>query len=338
MMLFLRTQDYKQDSIEKIHPMKLISGKEVDQYLNWTQLMDDIAEAHTGAAAKTSDMLLDDPGSASGGGKLFTRAAWFPEGLLGVKIAPVFPANQQRSEPLPVVSAVVILFDAQTGRPVYVIEGPQLTRWKTAADSALGARYLARKDARRLLMVGAGGMAMPLIKAHLVANPSVQTIQLWNRTDKRAKVLIAKLAEEGLQVTHAENLELAVRESDIISCATMSEQPVIQGHWLKPGTHLDLVGAYTLTMREADDSVISRGKLFVDSFVTASETGELAIPLNRGVISESDIQGDFYALAQGVKGRTSAEDITVFKNGGGAHLDLIAADSLIRAVDSSTAG
>jgi len=315
--------------------MRLISGNEVNQYLDWSTLMDDMVKAHSGKQANTCDMLLEDPGTASGGGKILTRSAWFPDGLVGVKVAPVFPANQHRSNPLPVISAVVNVFDAQTGQPVYVIEGPQLTWWKTAADSALGARYLARKDSQNFLMVGAGSMAEPLIKAHLVANPSIQNIKLWNRSDKRAKALKTTLARQGIQISLAQNLQQAVGESDIISCATMSEQPVIHGQWLKAGTHLDLVGAYTPSMREADDSAISQSKLFVDSILTASETGELAIPFANGIISEADIKADLYALAQGAEGRTRSDDITVFKNGGGAHLDLITAGSLIKAANSS---
>jgi len=312
--------------------MRLITAKEVDQHLDWAQLMDDIATAHTGSPANTNDMLLDDPGTASGGGNMLIRAAWFAEGALGVKLAPIFPANQQLNPPVPVVSAVVILFDNLTGRPLYVIEGPQLTWWKTAADSALGARYLARQNAQNFLMVGAGSMASPLIKAHLIANPSIQKVQIWNRTEKRAQSLIEKLQQEGIKAELAHNLEAAVSESDIISCATMSEEPIIQGKWLQPGTHLDLIGAYTPAMREADDDAIRRSRLFVDSIKTASETGELIIPISKGVISIADIQADFHGLSQGINGRYSDDEITLFKNAGGAHLDIITASSLIKAM------
>jgi len=312
--------------------MRLIQGKEIDRLLDWQSLMDDIADAHLKPAAVTEDMLLTDPGSASGGGKILTRAAWVPEGSLAVKMAPVFPANQQREQPLPVISTLMVVYDAATGQPQYIIEGSQLTWWKTAADSSLAARYLAPKSATKFLMVGAGSMSIPLISAHLVANPSIQKISVWNRTTARADSLLPLLKQKGIDARVVTDLKHAVAEADIISCATMSDQPVIKGEWLEPGTHLDLVGAYTATMREADDDAISQNKLFVDSRKSAMEIGELEIPMTQGIISEKDIVADHYQLAQGAEGRTQADDITVFKNGGGAHLDLMTASSLIKAI------
>jgi ornithine cyclodeaminase/alanine dehydrogenase-like protein (mu-crystallin family) len=226
---------------------------------------------------------------------------------------------------------VFVLFDHDDGRPLAVIDGAGITAWKTAADSALGSRYLSRSDARCLLMVGAGALARPLIGAHRSVRPAIEKVLLWNRTPARAEALAAELGREGLRVEVATDLAAAVGQADVVSAATRTEQPVIQGAWLQPGTHLDLVGAFTASMREADDAALRRARLFVDAReTTLDHIGELKIPIERGVIGKDDVVGDLYDLAAGLAWQRAPDDITIYKNGGGAHLDLMTAIAIYR--------
>ncbi len=200
-----------------------------------------------------------------------------------------------------------------------------MTPWKTAADSALGARFLAREDSRSLLMVGAGVMAPHLIRAHLAARPGIEEITLWNRTPQTARALAAALREQGFAAAASEDLEAAARRADLISCATGATEPLIRGDWLRPGCHLDLVGGFTPEMREADDEACRRAEIYLDSrWFTLGFCGDLTQPMERGILSESDIRGDLFELCQGqAAGRAADKDITLFKNGGGSHLDLM---------------
>jgi ornithine cyclodeaminase len=228
---------------------------------------------------------------------------------------------------------VFVLFDHEDGRPLAVIDGAAITAWKTAADSALGSRYLSRTDAKCLLMAGAGAMARPLIQAHLSVRPGIERVAIWNRTPARAEALAHELRAEGLQVELAHDLPAAIANADVVSVATRSQVPVIQGKWLRPGSHLDLVGAFTPAMREADDVTIRRGRLFVDAReTTLAHVGELMIPIERGVIRAEDVLGDLYDLAAGFAWQRAADDVTVYKNGGGAHLDLMTAVTIFRRV------
>jgi len=202
-----------------------------------------------------------------------------------------------------------------------VIDNALITRWKTAGDSLLGARLLARPDAQHLLIVGAGSVAASLIEAYRAWKPGL-AITLWARRPEAAEALAARYP--GVAV--ATDLAAAVAAADIVSTCTMAKEPVLKGAWLRPGQHLDLIGAYTPQMREADDAAIGAGRLFVDSRATTiHHIGELMIPLANGTITEADVLGDLRDLAAGAPGRRSGDEITIFKNGGGAHLDLMTA-------------
>ena len=256
---------------------------------------------------------------------MLTRAAWL-DGVFGIKSVSLFPGNPQLSPPVPSIQGVCVLHDGATGMVLAVLDGSALTAWKTAGDSALGSRLLSRQSSAVLTMVGAGGMAGPLVRAHLAARPTLQRVIIWNRTRERAEALAQKLTDTGREIEVSGDLEAAVSQGDVVSCATMANEPIVKGAWLKPGAHLDLVGAFTLEMREADDEAIAKGRLFVDARdTTVHEIGELMTPIAAGTISESDILGDLFDLAGGTQGRRSADEITVYKNGGGAHLDLMTA-------------
>jgi ornithine cyclodeaminase/alanine dehydrogenase-like protein (mu-crystallin family) len=243
---------------------------------------------------------------------------------LGVKTITVFPDNAQLGRPA--VSGTYLLLSAENGETLAVMDATRLTAWRTAAASALASRYLSRPDTCRMLMVGAGALAPQLIRAHASVR-SIAEIALWNRSPERARALIAKLSEQGFNVSLASDLEAAVRWADIVSVATISADPLIHGAWLRPGTHVDGVGAFRANMRETDDAVVRRARIYVDTRAGAyAEAGDIVKPLNAGVIGKEAIVGDLFDLARGtVGGRKTAEEITFFKSVGAAIEDLAAA-------------
>ncbi len=320
--------------------MKYFDADQVRALLDYPYLIDGLEMAHGEDMDAMQDMLLEQPsspdgppGGPAGGGPtyFFLRAAWQNRKAAGVKLVTVFPENAGGGEGLPSVQAVYVIFDGANGRPLAALDGTVLTWRKTAADSALGARFLARQDAQTLLMVGAGAMAPHLIEAHRTARPSINRVVLWNRTAEKAEKLARSLNLNGAGIEASRDLEAAAKEADIICTATLSPLPLIHGEWLKPGAHLDLVGAFTATTREADDQAVRRSRVFVDCrLTTIGEVGDITIPLETGVLSEDQIQADLYQLCRGEKrGRETEEEITFFKNGGGGHLDLMCARLLL---------
>jgi len=306
--------------------VQFIDGDTVDRVCDFRTLVDFLEDCHRQPRPMLEDMLLRDP-RAGKSDIFFNRAAWQPGEAAGIKVITVFPENVNASSPRPNVQAVYVLMNGETGAPQAAIDGTRITYWKTAADSALGTKQLALPDARCLVMVGAGAMAGPLIRAHRAVRPSLDRVTVWNRSRPRAEALAESLMrDDGVAVDIADDLEGAVRSGDVVCCATMTKSPLIMGDWLKPGTHLDLVGAFTPEMREADDTALQRGRVCVDTRETALDTGELGLPIAAGAYSAEDIVADHFELAQGaVAGRTTPEDITIFKNGGGGHLDLMTA-------------
>lgn len=304
--------------------MQVITHEEAMGLLDYGPLIDFFEERHRFPAAEVGDVYTGD-GRGNG---LLSRTGFAAGSGLGAKLASIFPDNRD----LPTVHTVYAVFNPVTGQEEAVIIGNALTWFKTACDSALGSRHLARPDSRRLLMAGAGAMAPHLIKAHLAACPSLERVTIWNRTPARAHRLAGELADGDLPaaIAVAVDVEEAAGAADIISCATMTVEPLIKGEWLSPGTHLDLVGSYLPHMREADDAAVAGADIYVDSRDSATETGELAIPLAAGVITPADVLADHYQLAAGTApGRTDPHRITLFKNGGGGHLDLMSAQYLL---------
>ena len=257
---------------------------------------------------------------------LLLMPAWMKgdPAFAGVKVVSIYPGNAARS--LPSVMGTYLLMDGATGAPLAAIDGQALTLWRTAAASALAASYLVRADARRMAMVGAGALAPYLIAAHASVRP-IAEVRVWNRNPGRAERLAAELRGRAYSVVATTDLETAVREADLVSCATLSSEPLVKGEWLKPGAHIDLVGGFTPKMREADDGAVRGAKIFVDTRTGAlKEAGDIVVPLQTGVIRESDIAGDLFDLCRGkVVGRSSPEEITLFKSVGTALEDLAAA-------------
>ena len=301
-----------------------ISDKEVRKYADYSELISTLDEMHRETHSKVADLLLSEQSTDGNVNHFLVRAGWKHGQALGVKMASIFSGNRDKN--LPAINASYVLFDGTNGTPLSSIDGNELTWRKTAADSALGSSRLARSDSKNMLMVGAGAMAPHLIRAHTTALPKIERIELWNRGRARRDQLIRSLRSE-FNVVATDDLQRSVSAADIISCATMTKEPIVLGEWLSPGCHLDLVGAFMIDMRETDDTAMRLGQIFVDSReTTLSEIGELAIPLRKGVLCEDDILADHYQLSQGIHpGRTTQSEITIFKNGGGGHLDLMTA-------------
>jgi alanine dehydrogenase len=257
---------------------------------------------------------------------LLLMPAWNKTGgYIGIKIASVFPLNATRNAPS--VEASYLLMAGETGTPLAVMDGRAITLWRTAAASALAASYLARADASRLLIVGAGAMAPYLIKAHAAGRP-ITDVEIWNRDVGKAEKLARDLGDiPNLRISAAADLQAAVSRAHIVSAATLSTEPLIKGAWLRPGVHVDLVGGFTPKMREADDDCVRRASVFVDTRAGASkEAGDIVQPLQSGVITDGDIKGDLFDLCRGAhKGRAAPEEITYFKSVGTAIEDLAAA-------------
>jgi ornithine cyclodeaminase len=267
--------------------------------------------------------------------KVLLMPAWTNSGerFIGHKLVNVFPDNAKAGKPS--VLASYVLMSGATGEPLALIDGTALTLWRTAAASALAARYLARDDASHLLMIGAGALSPHLVRAHRAVRP-ITKVTLWNRTRSRAVATAFALSTSGIEPVLADDLEEAMGDADIVSCATMSEKPLVRGAWLKKGAHVDLVGAFTLKTRESDDAVIKRARVYVDSRKAAPKgSGDIAIPLKKKLMTVKDIQGDLFELCRGTKkGRKRKEEITLFKSTGVALEDLAAAMLIWRALGS----
>jgi alanine dehydrogenase len=267
------------------------------------------------------------PGQSSG--TLLMMPAWDTGPVpgvgaaLGIKVVTVFPDNALRG--LPTVCASYLLLDAATGQARAIIDGGELTLRRTAAASALASRHLSSPDAARLLMVGTGMLAPHLVESHVLVR-QVREVRIWGRRADRAQQLAASLARTGLSVEATEDLEASTRWADIVSCATLSQQPLVLGAWLRPGQHLDLVGAFTPQMREADDEAIARCALYVDTRSGAmSESGEITGAIARGIIDQNAIRAEFADLSAGTFARRDPRAITLFKSVGTALEDLVAA-------------
>lgn len=309
--------------------MNFIGAGDVHRLLDYAELVEALRLAHrSGSIPRTQATVMGEPPNEAN--KFVSLVAWAPKDVIAVKLVGVFPSNLSLTPPEPSVQGLVCLFSAATGRPLLVCDGAALTFRKTAADSALGADCLARRDAEVLLVVGAGGLAPHVVMAHRSVRPRIRRVLIWNRTPARAEALAVGLAGSVTEVRAVTDLDWAVGQADIISCITMATDPLVRGALLQPGTHVDLIGAYLPEMREADDEVMRRGRLFVDTRNGCTHTGEIAQPLAKGIITLDAIQADLFDLCAGRHpGRTDRNEITVYKNVGGAHLDLFTMRHLI---------
>ncbi len=276
--------------------------------MSWAGITAAMEAGHRLPRADIADLLV-----YRGKDTMLDRAAWI-DGLGAlVKIGTIVPGNAARGKPT--INGIVNLFDDETGELTALLDFHLVTKWKTAGDSLLSASRLARKDSRNILLVGAGTVARSMVEAYGSVWPDAR-FTVWSRTRATAEKM-------GLPV--ADDLETAVKGADIICTATMSNTPVIRGDWLQPGQHLDLIGAYKPDMREVDDTAMARARVFVDSRATTiHHIGDLIDPIASGAMSEADVIADFYD-DPALFSRRSDDEITIAKNGGGAHLDLMTA-------------
>lgn len=311
--------------------MRVVTADEIDRTLAFPALIDALRDAFAEGAAQPERHHHALPG----GPVHLLMPAWSagapgPGSHLGTKVVNVFPDNGARG--LPAVMGTYLLFSGETGAPLAALDGTRLTHWRTAAASGLAARFLARPDARRLLMVGAGALAPFLARAHAAVRP-IDSVAVWNRNPEGAERLAAALDAQGLRARPVADLETAVREADVVSCATLATTPLVRGAWLRPGTHLDLVGAFTPAMREADDEALRRGRVFVDTAAALTEGGDVAAAIRAGALARGAVAGTLHDLcAGGVPGRGSAGEVTVFKSVGAALEDLEAATLVWRLI------
>jgi ornithine cyclodeaminase/alanine dehydrogenase-like protein (mu-crystallin family) len=313
--------------------MRFVDAAEVRKVLTFPILVAALEAAHRRPKIEVQDGFLGTEKE-----QYFVRHAVDRGRFMASKLITSFPANLAEGK-LPTVQAVCVLFDGTNGRPLVVIDGTEITYWRTAADSALGAKLLAPTEPQTLLVVGAGEMSKWLTRAHRTVRPSLQRVLIWNRTPERAAEVAALLAKEGIAVEVTRDLEAATRAADVITTCTRSHEPMIKGVNLKPGVHLDLVGGYTPETREADDEAVRRALVFVDRRESAFHgVGDILQPIAKGVIGETDVLGDLYDLVGGtVAGRRSSDDITFFKNAGGGHLDLMTSEVVFQQLGAELA-
>lgn len=304
--------------------MLVLDSAETRNALPFPQLIDALRAIFTGggAAPPRHHHDMEVPGEAAA--TLLLMPAWVAGRYFGVKMVSVFPGNGARG--LPAIFGSYLLSSGLTGELLAVMDGGELTARRTAAASALASSYLSRPDASTMLMVGTGRLSLNLIEAHAVVRP-LSRVLIWGRDRAKAGAIAQDAASFGLDVETVDDLEAAARQADIISCATLSEEPLVRGDWLKPGAHLDLVGAFKPSMRESDDRAVARASLFVDTYEGAmSEAGDILQPLNAGVIDRNALKADLAELCGGLKtGRTSADEITLFKSVGASIEDLAGA-------------
>ena len=294
----------------------IIPFEDGEAQLDWIGLTKALADGHTLPRAEIGDTFL-----YRGADTLLSRAAWIEGMGMAVKTATVFPNNPENGDAM--VNGGVSLYSDANGTLEALVDFHLVTKWKTAGDSLLAALRLARADSERILIVGAGTVGASLIEAFGAGFPKAR-FSIWNRTSAKAEDLAGRYG-----ATVAGDLEIAVRGADIIVTATMSTDPVIRGEWLQPGQHVNLIGAYRPDMREADDTALQRSKVYVDSIdTTLDHIGELKIPLSGGALKRGDVAADFYDLPAFTRGSDST--ITLFKNGGGAHLDLMTSRYILK--------
>lgn len=293
-------------------------GAEAEQLLDWVQLTEALEAGHRLPRAEVADSFL-----YRGADTLLTRSAWISGLGIAVKAAAIVPGNAERG--IESVTGAVNLLSDLTGELEAVVDFGLVTKWKTAGDSLLAARKLARPDAREILICGAGKVAASMVAAYRAGFPGAR-ITIWNRTAVTAEALAARVGAEV-----ETDLEAALGRAEIVATTTMAIEPWLRGAWIQPGTHLDLIGAYRPDMREVDDTAIERARIFCDSrATTVHHIGEFRDPIARGVMREADIVADYYDIASGAFTRQSRDEITICKNGGGAHLDLITAQYILQ--------
>lgn len=322
--------------------MRIYTAEEVDRRLDDLALIDRLEALFCAGCempTRHHHTVRHPTGSGSSDATLLLMPAWTegPGSRVGVKVVTVYPDNGQRG--LPAIFGQYLLLDGHTGRALALLDGTMLTKRRTACASGLASRYLSRADAETLAMIGTGALAPQLIRVHAKVRP-IRQVTIWGRRFERAEALARELSASlpgllgrQIEVRATSDRRAAVSSADIVSCATLSQTPLVEGAWLQEGQHIDLVGAYTPQMRESDDEAVRRARIFVDTRGGAmKEGGDIVQPIANQIIAENDIVADLYELARGQRhGRTSDDrsSITLFKSVGAALEDLAAAELAI---------
>ncbi|PBQ09311.1 ornithine cyclodeaminase family protein [Pseudomonas syringae] len=304
--------------------MQVISAESINTLLDWEGVIRALHKAHLGPRPQGAGFFLGD--AAFG---LLSRGVLLPGSGAGIKIASMCPANGLAIPPRPMEDAAFIVIDEQTKAIAAILDGPAITRWKTPADSVLAARKLSREDSRVLLVLGGGPIAAALVDAYLHVRPSLKKVLLWNRTPEKLDATLAALTRRGLDVSIVDDLDQAVSKANIVASATSSSSPLIRGEYVRHGTHVDLLGGYRPDMQEADNTLMAKARIYVDDQANAASAGDICIPLACGAMAASQIEGDLFDLCQNARFQRSGEDITVYKNAGGAQFDLIVSQYVI---------
>ena len=310
--------------------MQTISAQQIRSVLDWDGVLDALHDGHSGSRPIGDSYFIGDAGFG-----LFSRGVILPGKGAGFKVASLCPANCAASPPLPTEQAAFLVLDERTKAIVAMLDGPEITRWKTAADSALAARKLSRENSAVLLVLGAGPVARSLTDAYLHIRPSIREVLLWNRTPSKLDAVRSDLEARNIRVRIVEDVNAAVARADIITAATSASTPCIRGEFVRPGTHVDLVGGYRPDMQEADCEVFRGARIFVDDRQNAAHSGDIKMPIEAQVIQADDIEGDLFDLCRMSAFHRSNEDRTVYKNAGGAHLDLIVSQYVVERLKSS---
>ncbi|GKW50933.1 bifunctional Delta(1)-pyrroline-2-carboxylate/Delta(1)-piperideine-2-carboxylate reductase [Halomonas sp. NCCP-2165] len=302
--------------------MRIISAEEVARALDWQALVARLGKTFVQgveAPPRHHHAMHRPDGEAT----MLLMPAWEAAGYIGVKMVNVFPQNAEHG--LPAIAGVYLLSEGRHGRPLACLDGSELTRRRTAAASALAAQALARDDAETLLVVGTGKLAPMVIEAHAAVRP-IKRVRVWGRNLDKARAIAADYAGR-FDTAAVEDLEHACREADIVSCVTLSREPLIRGAWLAPGSHLDLIGAFRPSMRETDADCLARSEVYVDTYAGArGEAGDILQAIDEGAFAFDSIRGELAELLRGDKpGRSSPEAITLFKSVGASLEDLAAA-------------
>ena len=308
--------------------MRYFDADAIREHLTWPRMLaalDAMLRDEVAAPLRTHHA-IDVPGEPTA--SLLLMPAWRSARRLGIKLVTVFPGNAQRGQNA--VGAVYALFDAANGAPLALFDGEEITARRTAGASAYAANRLARADAQHHVIVGSGRIARQLADAYRSIRP-IARVSVWSRTAEHARAAVTELECHGVNASTTADLERAVRDADIVSCATLSTEPIVRGDWLAPGVHLDLVGAFRADMRETDDVAVKRADLVVvDRRESAlREGGDIVQAIESGAVTEAAIAAELADFARGAHaGRTSAGQITLFKSVGFALEDLAAAEAV----------
>ena len=297
---------------------------EVGRLLPWDALISAIEQVVVEDGAFAPERTVHTVPDGDGNDAAFLmKPGWVAGDVIAVKAVTFFPNNGQLD--LPTINAGVLLFSGANGTFLGACDGNVLTTRRTAAASAVAAKRLARTDAKRLLVVGTGALAPMTARAHCAVR-DFDVVEVWGRNVDKARELANSLIAENIPASVAEELDVAVGRADVITCSTGAKSPLVKGALLQPGAHVDLIGAFTPEMRESDDDVVRRSTIFADTRADGTLAGDLAQPLAAGLISADDIAGDLAELVNGTHpGRTSDEEITMFKSAGFALEDVAAA-------------